>query len=262
MTTGSGPSSLLSPRTVRDGRDAVRNLRRLGLAVLSVCLSGYLAIVVPLSRNWSLMALIAALAVIPVVGMFGISVRSRRAALKVRQLGLICPACGAPLLDARGEITARDAFCAACGQVALAPEESATPVGDRLPTQREFGIRVDEWFIAVGDANDDVKLVGGIAFVLCVAWLLARSVLPEWTAVIAVGVLAVPIVLHSVRESRRRRWAEEVGLYCACGVLLVEPGGAGLSRGVNPAMADIDRSRKTGTCWKCGRRVWRPETPS
>jgi hypothetical protein len=264
LTTESSPSiGLLSPKTLRDGRDTVRKLRRLGLAVLSACLSVYLGIVVLVSRHWSLTTLIAALVVIPVAGALGTAVRSSLAARKVRQLQLTCPACGAPLIDARGELTVCDGSCAACGRVVLAPQEPPAPAGDQLPTGLEFVTRTDEWFIKVGDANDAMKRDLAIAVVLAVAlWWLSR-VLPEWTAPIILvpllGVFALPSVMQGVREGRQRRWAEEVGLYCACGVLLVEPGGPDWRRGIKAGMADLNRSRKTGICWNCGRRVWRPE---
>jgi len=267
LTTGSGPSSgLLSPNTLRDGRDAVRNLRRLSLAVLSVCLSVYLGIVVLVSRHWSLTALVSALVVIPVGGVLGIALRSSLAARKVQQLQLICPACGAPLIDARGELTVLDGSCDACGEVVLAPQEPLAPAGDQLPTRLEFITRTDEWFIKVGDANDAMKRDLAIAFVLAGALFGLAHLLPEWTAPIMLvpllGAFALPMVMAGVRDSRRRRWAEEVGLYCACGVLLVEPGGPNWTRGIKAAMADLYSSRKTGTCWNCGRQVWRPETAS
>jgi hypothetical protein len=67
---------------------------------------------------------------------------------------------------------------------------------------------------------------------------------------------AVPLVLYVVYEARQRHLAHRLELFCECGVLLAEPGGPAVRRGVQAASKDLEHTRKSGTCWNCGRRVW------
>lgn len=85
---------------------------------------------------------------------------------------------------------------------------------------------------------------------------------PDWMRMVEGALVVVFFGLYFVLETRLRRLGHRLELYCDCGVFLPEPGGPAVSRGVKAAFEDLEKTRKYGTCWHCGRRVWQVETTS